>query len=262
MNRAEAVAARVVRAIRPGISLTHNADQSHGEHDFDLVLEDGGSGIMEVTLATDERHRTLQGVLRGRSLGDAGECACSWMLLTSERKAIPEIRRSAGAILASLEAAGIEQFSSYTDVDIEEVRRLRDDLRVEFGSVISNDGTPRIFINSTGVGGMPRAEAVSKVIEVEASKADNLRKLSNQSAAERHLAVQIDWHAFEAYSGLIDHRPGPPPPNVDGCVTHVWAIARRRADEVYVVWTSQNGSPWHAENSVHIRDADIEQDLA
>jgi len=54
MDHAESVAKVVVEGVEAGSRMEHQTEQSHGEHDFDLVCTDGRIAVLEVTAATDE----------------------------------------------------------------------------------------------------------------------------------------------------------------------------------------------------------------
>lgn len=123
------------------------------------------------------------------------------------------------------------------------------DLGIESGSVLKWNPPGRIGIAQPGQGTYVSSEHVQRVVNEEARKDDNRRKLGAVRACQRHLFVFIDPNRLDAWQGLVDGAPPVEPPSLPPEITDVWAataIAR-----IFVVWRGDR-TGWRAVDTVPI----------
>ena len=148
MDRTEAIAKLVVESVAAGAQLTHNPSQSHGEHDFDIVLPGGGRGLLEVTRATEESQRAMQGALRSSRHGGpfvpVNRCQSGWYVILGGKPDLKRIRRQIDGYLADIELEGRTRFFAPADSpDSCALERIWANLGVEAGAQTSGSKVPQ-----------------------------------------------------------------------------------------------------------------------
>ncbi len=158
-------------------------------HDFDVMLGDGRTVAVEVTISADREDVEYWHAVH-KTEWDAPQLGHSWLLNITPPARVSTLRGKVESLLQGLERAGIYKFGLGTKVDAPEVDELHR-LLVKAGDVWAGVHPPRIGIYSAGVG-TTDTEPVREVVEYEASKPDNRSKLARAKADERHLFVWID----------------------------------------------------------------------
>jgi len=157
----------------------------------------------------------------------------------------------------------LTHFFYYTDsADSDPVRDIWQDLHVEGGTIEKWRNGPAIGLTGPSAGGCPTAYEVSRVVEAEAEKADNRRKLTAPPGYESHFAVVFEWSSYEGWAALNGPAPEGPSPCMPAEVTHVWAIANTRDPEQYVAWFAANGQAWRRVGDFTISRAQIDSAVA
>lgn len=257
LDHAESVAKAVVEALENGTRMLHQARQSHGEHDFDLVYGDGRIATLEVTAATDERAEATHAALRDERKGGhfihTQLCRLDWHINPRRDARVNKIRERADRYLAEIEAAGLTTFFSPMDAsEHESVRRIWTDLGVFSGSVMKWNPPGRIGISPPGGGGAISAASLTEAVLGEARKSDNLRKLGNAKTDERHLFVYVHPLNFLPWVALVDLEPPVEPLVLPEEITHVWAATEGRTSNEYVVWRAMQRRRWIAEGPLSL----------
>jgi hypothetical protein len=248
MNRPEAVAKHLIQRACLGSQARYVDDQSAGQHDFDLTFPDGRKGILEVTRATLQIQRQLDAQIAAaqrRGLLNATLCRHGWCIYLGLNANVRAVQQKADEYLAAIEAEARTCFSSFTDsYESEAVRRIWEDLGVEAGTTAQWRQGPAIALMDPGYGGSPSPDAVSRAVETEASKSDNLRKLTAAQGRESHIAVVFERLCFEGWAALCGCEPQGAAPVLPHQITHAWAIAATRDADQYVAWLAANRGPW------------------
>lgn len=158
MDHQEIVAQAVVEALETGSRMRHKEQQSHGEHDFDLVYADGRIAALEVTAAAHEHgERTVAAIIDKRKGGPfvpTKLCKHDWYVHPGRNAIINRIRRQADEYLAQIEADVLTPFfSPLHAAEYDSVRRIWNDLGVLGGSVVKWKKPGQICISPPGGGG-------------------------------------------------------------------------------------------------------------
>ena len=132
------------------------------------------------------------------------------------------------------------EFYYETDYHIEPIRNIWIKLRIEAGQKMKSD-KPGIGVLPPPSGGDACPESVCEAVQQEATKRDNLRKLRNTNASERHLFVFIDGLQGPAYVSIRDNKLPQPIRKLQPAITHVWAAAEE--GHLLYVWRG-NASGW------------------
>lgn len=248
MIRTEAVAKCFIEIACPGLSLRPVEDQSAGQHDFELTYPDGRTGVLEVTCATVERQKHQEARIRtAQRNGFLATTLCQhgWYIVVDLDADIRMLRKKADSYLARIEAEGRTRFSAFTDRhDSDAISRICEELHVIWGETVHwRDGASIVF-SGPGSGGKPSPTAVNEAVATEASKPDNLRKLTVAAGRESHIAVVFERLSFEGWAALLGCDPEGLTPILPAEVGYAWAIAPRREPAAYVAWFAANRTPW------------------
>lgn len=248
MNASETFAKAVVESLIPGARMLPLKSQSQGEHDFDLHLPDGRLALVEVTAAVDAAQRSAHAsITNDRQGGQFIPAILSrgdWYVTPSPGAQIKKVRANVDRYLAEIEGEG--RISFFAPLDAHEsaaVRAIYDDLHVEYGSRVKWNTPRTIVIGLPGKGGWIDPETVNAAIIAEAQKPDNLRKLSTEGYAERHLFLYVDASAFEVHAPLLGGVLVASPPTFPAPMTHGW-VASHMSAEFAVVWEAETGGEW------------------
>ena len=225
MDFAEKTAKTVLEAVLPDARLEYRDQQSDGEYDFELRYTDGRFAAVEVTSSVDQLQRQTFAAIHGRKKSPvimASRCRRTWLITPMQNANINAIRQEVDAYLATLEAAGINEFSVF---DVNESRQIKeagldaifgdkvvppcvesicDHLMLQGGGVISSGGSPKIMLGYPTYGGAVGADCAINAGKAEAWKEDNRKKLGVAAKDERHLVVFIDVTEGLAWTALTD----------------------------------------------------------
>lgn len=197
MNKSETAAKSIVETLINGSTMLFYKNQPSGECDFDLEYPNGVQVPLEVTSATDQRAAGTQAAISNSRHGGPfiprGNCSHDWNVHPLPFANIKEIRKHVACSLVKIEAEGRKEFNAYTDVtESQMVKYIFQKLKIERGKVTSWNPTGRIAIWPPVDGGLVDPILVNKIVEKEANKKDNKRKLSAVAGSEKHLFVYFD----------------------------------------------------------------------
>jgi hypothetical protein len=249
MDHPEIVAQAVVEALETGSRVQHQAKQSHGEHDFDLVYRDGRIAALEVTAAADEHSERTAAALRDKRKGGpfvpTRLCKHDWYVHPGRNAIINRIRTQADKYLAQIEADGLMAFfSSSHAAEYDSVRRIWNDLGVLGGSVVKWKKPGQICISGSSGGGAVGISAFTEAIRGEADKPDNRRKLGAANTEERHLFVYVHPRNYLPWRAFVIFDPPSEPIALPPEVTDVWAATEGESFNEFIVWRTRRGEPW------------------
>jgi hypothetical protein len=160
---------------------------------------------------------------------------------------IRAIRRKVGAYLTAIEAEGRESFSIQDVFKSPGVRRIVEDLRIEFGTRFPTKGDVGLVNLWYPSGAMVEvnAEHVLRAVRTEMKKADNRRKLRNAiDLAERHLFIVIDVDHYAPWVAINDCVLPECGPGLADEVTHLWVATITRNPDEWIVWSADRGDRW------------------
>jgi hypothetical protein len=219
--------------------------QSRGEHDFDVYYPDGRNAIVEVGMIADEGMRGLIAAVtssrHGGELVPVKHARDGWYVTPRPDARVNQIRREADSVLAALDAAGIqgfdlEFFADYMPVElalkIKEVGLLK-------GDVVRFVPPGKFWIGLPSIGGGVDPSAVARAVIEVSSRPDNLRKLDQAKAGERHLFVYVDGTANDVQGALLLCEPISVPEALPPQVTHIWVATYRGTLDEAVVWRGE-----------------------
>src|SRR5262249_25100541 len=134
MDHAETIAQKLIEHILVGTRMHYRAEQSQGQHDFDLDYQDGRVAAVEVTAAVDreqtEGYAAILDTKKGGSFVPTMLCKQDWWIHPLPSARITKIRRNADEYIAQIEKASIENFWGPTSDD-PAVERIYRDLHIE-----------------------------------------------------------------------------------------------------------------------------------
>ena len=240
----------------PGLPVEqHDDGYKPSMYDLQITYPDGSIGAVEVTAAADAQQLELWKVVGGRGKrwiepGLTGGWQVRILLSTRGKKLLSQLP----GLLRDLEHTGIRVLrgdNSSSD--------RRSALAGQLGIVQLKQGPtahpgsiyvmpPDKPLEEVGgfspVNGDPLAKWLSEWI-VESSREDNLRKLADSGAGERHLFVLLPGfnRAPFAVNDLLMEPSAPLPaipPSLPAAVTHIWTMS---------MWDSGNGFRWAPDTS-------------
>ena len=133
------------------------------------------------------------------------------------------------------------------------VRRIYQDLYIDYGSVTKWKNPGYIGLTSPGGGGTITPEHVQEAVKREVRKEDNQNKLNlADSNKERHLFVYVDGDNYLSWASLRDtDLSSLKPPQLPPEITHVWVASEFQeyglAEEIVDycrVWRAMRGEKW------------------
>ncbi|WP_170432981.1 hypothetical protein [Ruegeria arenilitoris] len=246
-NKSERISKVILESFLPlGQKLVHRDEQSHGEHDFDILNDkEDLIGIVEVTVAMHQPSIESHIWQEARGQITCSNLTCLWLLCAHNPN--PKWLQSQGAKhLEVLEANDVLEFSFQTLTSpVQEVKEAAQALLsedIDNGAAYPSDDLGAISIlASRGESSDPYVishEAVTDVVFTELTKADNTRKLSavaGNPELARHFFVEIDLHTQPAAgSSMRDCMPPNEPPNLEGRATVVWVVLDETSE--FIVW--------------------------
>lgn len=224
-------------------------EQSHGEHDFDVMTPTGiCCGALEVTSAVNHAYVRINSAIFGEKHGGETiprvQCAHDWVIHPELNSDIKKVRVRADAYLADVEAAGLDDFHSTGPSSRHpSVQAMTQDLRLSFGMKVTTSMPGSHWISSPSITAWVDSTAVNQAVLSAAARPDNLRKLSCPEHLERHLFVFVDSSSMAAWSALVS-REIAEPLSVDAAITHIWVATHSGTKSKGIVWCAKNGDPW------------------
>ena len=260
MRYPEQFAHACVERVDPTLRLLPIKSQAHGEHDFDVRSLSGGLlGHLEVTRAINSGYRqTVDAIFsdkRGGVRVPRKLCRNDWGVGLQQDVRVKDVRANLDAYLSRVEQDGLAAFRRHTTrTASKSVEELCRDLNVSYGQVMDSNDPGSHWLFAPGIGGSSDPAAVNRAVLHEASKSDNLSKLSNMNVEQRHLFVVVDSSLLDAWAALI-HDCVAEPLRIDAPITHLWVAAFTGVPFAAKVWHALNGDAW---SSVEVDLADSE----
>jgi hypothetical protein len=257
MNHSETIAEKIIETLIPGSEMRFRTSQSNGEYDFNLIFKNGQSVPLEVTVSTDRSYKETAAAIRsdqkGGSFIQGNLCKKGWYVTPAPNANINKIRERIDSHLAEIEAEGLESFNSHLDGDQSmAVRRIFEELQIVYGIEHKWKKPAQIGIAQPVQETMVHPDNLLKAVELEANKPDILKKLSDKSFHERHLFVFIEHNNFPAWSAMNGESIPERFPSLPDEITHVWAVAKSREPDKYIVWRFSSSKPHFHSDEVNL----------
>ena len=257
MDHSEQMAKVFIESLIPDAVMHYREDQSTSTHDFDLERQGELIAAVEVTTSTDEQRKGIEAAIRDQRKGGiflpTNRCRQDWSVCPLPTANINKIRKELDQYLADIEADNLGRFLSSRDsYEYPAVRRIYQDLHIDYGSVTKWKPPGRIGLISPGGGGTITPEHVQEAVKREVWKEDNRKKLNLAGSKERHLFVYVDSDNYLSWASLRDTDPSPlEPPQLPPEITHVWVASEFQeygsAEEIVEycsVWRAMGGEKW------------------
>ena len=245
LDTSEKLAFWVLSKLLPkGQFLRHIEEQSHGEHDFDIIDSEGSTlGIVEVTTAT---HQLSNSTIKSLQKQESFRCnllQLNWSLL-AHNPDLKWLKKRGCDCLKVLEEHGFREFSSDTQyLEVEEVADASKELiskGVDNGGVCGGKGGNIWLMTSYGETNDPFILSRDSVLDelfTALDKPDNLRKLSHQkdnAPVARHFFLRIDRQTVKGPGwSVAELSPPSLPPDLQNRATDVW-IATNLEQNIFV----------------------------
>ncbi|MFI1311629.1 hypothetical protein ACH4TS_15905 [Streptomyces albidoflavus] len=234
--------------------LCHDDGSRPGMHDFDLVREGHRFAALEVTAATDASSFELWKLINAGDRWIQQELVGGWLVSLAPTARVKLVRSLLPALLARLEALGLSQIRQVHDLDEDLIERA------EQSGIISAYQSPRteypgsiyctIHLPPEQSGGWvpDTGDAFSDWVSqwlFAARQSDNLAKLRNSGASERHLFLLLPGLTtapFEAVDPLLRVN-GPLPttgPRLPDEITHLWSMSTWNTGDIFH-WSPEAG---------------------
>jgi len=213
--------------------------QSHGEHDFDILGDDGEvRGIVEVSTTIDSTYQGTLAALDGRrSVVPRVLCEGTWRVWPKGDVRVRSLKSQLDSFLSGLEASGLSSFDCESAPDVIDAAE-----RLGLESGAREDERDYHVINLPGRSGHVDGGSLAAAVEQVGSQPDNLRKLSAENVMERHLFVVVEFSAIAAYCSF-DAGELCDPAVLDPRITHVWAAKSDKLSSG-VLLHARNGGCW------------------
>jgi hypothetical protein len=256
MRITERIAQIVIEATCPGSRMQYISEQSHGEPDFNLNYADGARAVVEVTESVDRPWVEITEAIRGGRPIQATRCRFSWAVWPLANANLKDIHARVESLLMLLEAGGHR--NSVRCIDAQVFEKMNE-LRISMAWVIEQTASsPTIQMIRPGQSGSVVAGVSQKVVEHEANKDDNKRKLS-RFKCERHLYVHIQSRNLIPQRSIVDGSPPGDIPSIPAEITHVRAGALTDSGCGVVVWRAERGRPWQSMGVVRITPEQVRE---
>ena len=251
MNQSEELAKALMEAILPGTEMRDRTEEAGGTHDFDLYREGHLVAAVEVTASKDATiEQTLAAINDERKGGQsvpARRCKMSWWVHCLPSPNINRLRAKLDDYLAEVEAEGVGDFGDFLSwidaADSPAAARLFCDLGVKYVQLVNRNPPGQISIVPSGGGGRVDPMDVQRVVEAEARKDDNRRKLRRSGLDDRHLFVYVEQTHYLPWKALVSEQPPESAPALPDEITRVWAATASYPGE-FVVWSAERGQRW------------------
>lgn len=159
--------------------------------DFDLLRGEDVLGVLEVTRYADRTMRATVGALRKRPIELPG-ARTSWHVQIERDTNAARLAAALPRLVQDAEASGAWRVTRRDPLG----RRLPlEDLGIRLMYSGPMEVTPRAQVVVVAPGGSTHRDLLAEVVEFEATKPDNVRKLSHGGRDERHLWVWLEYDA-------------------------------------------------------------------
>ena len=241
-------AAKAIIAAHTGERVVTYDDQSQpGMHDLEIHYADGRRAAVEVTASEDQLRAGDFGALHKQPVIHDQRLRQGWLVLLKPGAVVKRARARLPDVLAQFELAGLTEVTVHDHNGAKWARDLLEAAEAD---------TAKAGVMQPGVIGLTGAmrvewlssdpeDVVSFVEKFAASRPDNLRKLRNSGAVERHLFVwgglfPQDWASLRPLKLDITALPSRAP-NLPPEITHVWVAADGERPSRIVHWTPNGG---------------------
>jgi len=234
--------------------------QSSGEWDFDLIVDSSISAV-EVTQSTGERTEGLYAAIFGKDGTKSSFprvlASTGWIVTVSNYSDIRQVRRSADALIAQLEAEGRTEFSVSDNDDMASstVRTMWEELRITDAYRPAGIDFAEHEIAPPHYGAMLSSDQVVAAVERETRKDDNRRKLAVASTQERHLFVHLSDLSYPAHEAMRSCGLPDVPVTLPSEITHVWVAAHFGMGDAHLLWRFDATNGWHNFGYIDLADA-------
>lgn len=261
---AEDAAKLIVENVLSGVEMVRIENQSNGEPDYDMLKGGERFGVLEVTMAADERllesHEAILHPRDAHSRGGMfvqGRCVThGWLLYFRAGADIRRIRKEADERLADIEREGLDRFFCAADDARKStaVWNIWKSLGV-YGGLRRDWREPRLIGLSLPSQGVisKGAQHVQEAVEQEAKKEDNRRKLNRDGPLERHLFVVVHSNNDAPWYSMNDCPPPLHGPDLPIEITTAWVAAPTRDQGRWIVWSADGRHGWSAHGVVPCR---------
>lgn len=248
MEELRAEAAKVIIAAHTRERVVTYDDQSKPRmHDLEIHYADGHRAAVEVTAPEDQQRAADFGALHKEPVIHDQRLWQGWLVLLKPGALVNRARAGLPDILVRFEGAGLTEVNVHDDDHERWAREL-------LGSVDADTAKGGIMRpGMIGLTGAMRVEWLSSdpedvvtfVERFAASSTDNLSKLRDSGAAERHLFVwggvfPQDWASLRPLQLDIAALPSRAP-NLPPEITHVWIAADGERPSRIVHWSPDSG---------------------
>lgn len=247
MKLSEKIAKYCLERLHPGVSFEHSRLESNGEPDF-IARSKEGSWPVEVTEIRNQTQveitKAISDPKKGGPFIPRQLCQKDWYLPTAETASIKRIRKHVDALLADVEATGVDRFFSPTDAaDSLPVRRIYTELKIEGGNVTPWKTPGYIALASPSTGGRLDVNELITQLDAALAKPDNKRKLS-LGPTPGLLFVCVDHSAYLAWRAVVDMDLNGSKFELPDYARGVHVYAPTREPGEHIVWTKSAAEAW------------------
>ncbi len=231
MSPDEFAAAEVIASIRGG-----RVGAPSGRHDADIGLHDGTTIGVEVTRAADSAESAAWSEISRRRVQGDDRLSRWWSVGISTTASVKRAHLAIPPLLAALEHLGSTEHrwlaqpgrAAHQNPMVAHVDDQLAGIGVVFaaGHRVARHGQPGYSFVVHRPGGAIASSDVTDAVIIEATKPDNLDKLTLMHTEERHLFVWIDDTAGGAWTALRSLFTPLPQITVPSPATTVWVAAR------------------------------------
>lgn len=244
-RKTETLAVRVVERLLAGSRMRFVETQSHGEHDFNLVLAAGDIVPLEVTEVASAEWRAMSAALDKTRFIPRRLCQNDWRVTPEPGSNVKRLVAKLDASLAAIEAEGITKFfASRHASESSAVRRIWEDLGITAGGVLPTS-RPGISIGLPPRGGLISSRFAIEAAEHAAWRDDNRRKLRSHASGRGDLFVWISDDHKDAWMGMTERSPTHVP-SLPEEVSCLWLATLTPGGAEFIVWRT-DGQEWRCD---------------
>jgi hypothetical protein len=230
------VIGRIV-AIVGGLAQRIDDGSADGQHDYEIVLNDGQILAVEVTGGVDGAMLNTVSAAHTYPLDPAG-LRLRWDVnLAKKNPKYRKLSKKLPAILIEYEGKGQHWCCAEEDVRLGSLG---------IASVQAEDDGSGICLSYTGTGYWLNSTDVVDIVADHGTRTDNVHKLSCADVDERHLAMWIHVSASEAYTAINGFLPDQDPA-VNDVIDTIWTMRVNEAGSgpyIDIVWQWTRGAGW------------------
>jgi len=259
MKPSEELAEKLLRQLFPEMELEYT-DIGHnpGEVDFKLVDRKTKKlcSVVEVTTTTIEEQKKTIEIIKQNKVIDSKRLKRFWHLYVSENfSKIPKLSKKFEKIesyLLPIERAGILKFDAFRDGFYNnDILKIHEEMRIEAGFSYETQ-KPRILLSPPGCGGKISHSSIQDVVEREAFKTDNRKKLQKAENCEKHLFIIVDFETdCLTWRAMLNGYTPPDPPTLPPEINIVW-LATWTSNSSYLIWRVSSANGWEILGEIDI----------